>query len=99
MDGIVQHVVDGQDTISVDAAKAKAIDDRPSRIVARTHIGYGSPHKHDTFQAYGEPLGVEEVRLTKRVLGWPEDRLFYVPDEALAQFRKAVEQGHELETQ
>jgi transketolase len=79
--------------------KAKAIDDRPSLIVARTHIGYGSPHKHDTFEAYGEPLGVEEVRLTKRVLGWPEDRLFYIPDEALAQFRKAVEQGHELETQ
>ena len=96
----VEHI-DGQDTAAVDAAltKAKAIDDRPSLIVARTHIGYGSPHKHDTFQAHGEPLGVEEVRLTKRALGWPEDKVFYIPDEALAQFRKAVEQGRELETQ
>src|ERR1700756_1974526 len=95
----VEHI-DGQDTAAVDAAltKAKAIDDRPSLIVARTQIGYGSP-KHDTFQAHGEPLGVEEVRLTKRALGWPEDKVFYVPDEALAQFRKAVEQGRELETQ
>ena len=90
-----------QDTAAVDAAltKAKAIDDRPSLIVARTHIGYGSPHKHDTFVAHGEPLGVEEVRLTKRALGWPEDKVFYIPDEALAQFRKAVEQGRELDSQ
>ncbi|HXC14219.1 MAG TPA: transketolase, partial [Stellaceae bacterium] len=96
----VEHI-DGEDTAAVDAAltKAKAIDDRPSLIVARTHIGYGSPHKHDTFEAHGEPLGVEEVRLTKRALGWPEDKVFYIPDEALAQFRKAVEQGRELETQ
>jgi transketolase len=96
----VEHI-DGHDTAAVDAAltKAKAIDDRPSLIVARTHIGYGSPHKHDTFEAHGEPLGVEEVRLTKRALGWPEDKVFYIPDEALAQFRKAVEQGRELETQ
>ncbi len=96
----VQHI-DGQDTAAVDAAltKAKAIDDRPSLIVARTHIGYGSPHKHDTFEAHGEPLGVEEVRLTKRALGWPEDKVFYIPDDALAQFRKAVERGRELETQ
>jgi transketolase len=96
----VQHI-DGQDTAAVDAAltKAKAVDDRPSLIVARTHIGYGSPHKHDSFEAHGEPLGVEEVRLTKRALGWPEDKVFYIPDEALAQFRKAVEQGRELETQ
>ena len=94
----MEHI-DGMDTAAVDAAltKAKAIDDRPSLIVAPTHIGYGSPHKHDTFQAHGEPLGVEEVRLTKRALGWPEDKVFYIPDEALAQFRKAVEQGRELE--
>jgi len=96
----VKHI-DGQDTTAVDAAltKAKAIDDRPSLIVARTHIGHGSPHRHDTFEAHGEPLGVEEVLLTKRALGWPEDKVFYIPDEALAQFRKAVEQGSDLETQ
>src|SRR5271166_3382315 len=84
----VEHI-DGQDTA--------AVDDRPSLIVARTHIGYGSPHKHDTFQAHGEPLGVEEVRLTKRALGWPEDKSFYIPDEALARFRTSVEKGRDLE--
>ena len=96
----VEHI-DGMDIAAVDAAltKAKAVDDRPSLIVARTHIGYGSPHKHDTFEAHGEPLGVEEVRLTKRALGWPEDKSFYIPDEALAQFRRSVEQGRDLEAQ
>ncbi|MGD0120383.1 MAG: transketolase [Candidatus Binatus sp.] len=94
----VEHI-DGMDIAAVDAAvtKAKAVEDRPSLIVARTHIGYGSPHKHDTFEAHGEPLGVEEVKLTKRALGWPEDKSFYIPDEALAEFRKAVERGRELE--
>ena len=96
----MEHI-DGMDIAAVDDAltKAKAVDDRPSLIVARTHIGYGSPHKHDTFQAHGEPLGVEEVRLTKRALGWPEDKSFYIPDEALAQFRSAVEKGRDLEAQ
>ena len=61
--------------------------------MAHTHIGYGSPHKHDTFQAHGEPLGAEEVRLTKRCSGWPEDAAFLVPEEALAKFRKAVNRG------
>ena len=77
--------IDGQDAAAVDAALtvARAVEDRPSLIVARTHIGYGSPHKQDTWHAHGEPLGVEEVRLTKRALGWPEDRTFYVPEEAL----------------
>ncbi len=96
----VEHI-DGMDIAAVDGAitKAKAVDDRPSLIVARTHIGYGSPHKHDTFEAHGEPLGVEEVRLTKRALGWPEDKSFYIPDEALAQFRRSMEQGRDLEAQ
>jgi len=96
----VEHI-DGMDIAAVDGAliKAKAVDDRPSLIVARTHIGYGSPHKHDTFQAHGEPLGVEEVRLTKRALGWPEDKSFYIPDEALAHFRRSTENGRDLEAQ
>ena len=94
----VEHI-DGMDIAAVDAAitKAKAVEDRPSLIVARTHIGYGSPHKHDTFEAHGEPLGVEEVQLTKQALGWPEDKSFYIPDEALAQFRKSVKNGRDLE--
>ena len=64
----VQHV-DGMDVAAVDAAlaAARAEESRPSLIVARTHIGFGSPHKQDTFQAHGEPLGADEVRLTKQV--------------------------------
>jgi transketolase len=91
--------IDGQDTAAVDAAltAARAVEDRPSLIVARTHIGYGSPHKQDTWHAHGEPLGTEETRLTKRALGWPEDRTFYVPDEALSEFRKSIASGAELE--
>jgi transketolase len=91
--------IDGQDVAAVDAALAVARteEDRPSLIVARTHIGYGSPHKQDTWHAHGEPLGVDEVRLTKCALGWPEDRAFYVPDEALRTFRESVEHGAEQE--
>jgi transketolase len=94
----VQHI-DGMDMNAVDKAltAARAEQNRPSLIVARTHIGYGSPNKHDTFQAHGEPLGDEEVRLTKRNLGWPEDKSFYIPDEALRHFRKAVDRGADLE--
>jgi transketolase len=91
--------IDGQDVAAVDAAltQARGVEDRPSLIVARTHIGYGSPHKQDTWHAHSEPLGVEEVRLTKRALGWPEDRRFYVPDDALREFRSATGQGADLE--
>ena len=94
----VQHI-DGHDPAAVDAALAvaRAVEDRPSLIVARTHIGYGSPHKQDTWHAHGEPLGVEEVRLTKRAFGWPEDRHFYVPEAALREFRASIERGGELE--
>ena len=92
--------IDGQDLAAVDAAltAARAVEDRPSLIVARTHIGYGSPHKQDTWHAHGEPLGVEEVRLTKRALGWPEDRRFYVPEDALARVsQRPSSAGAELE--
>jgi transketolase len=92
--------IDGQDSGAVDAALTadRAVEDRPSLIVRRTLIGYGSPHRQDTWHAHGEPLGVEEVRLTKHALGWPEeDRTFDVPDEALREFRKSIERGAELE--
>ncbi|HEU5368682.1 MAG TPA: transketolase [Ktedonobacterales bacterium] len=71
---------------------ARAETLRPSLIIARTHIAEGSPNKHDTAGAHGSPLGVDEVKLTKQNLGWP-DKDFYVPDEALAHFRQAVERG------
>jgi transketolase len=53
---------------------------RPTLIILDSHIGYGSPHKHDTADAHGEPLGEDEVRQTKRAYGWPEDAKFLVPD-------------------
>jgi transketolase len=91
--------IDGHDPAAVDAALtvARSVLDRPSLIVARTHIGFGSPHKQDTWHAHGEPLGAEEVRLTKRALDWPEDRSFYVPEDALREFRAALDRGDDLE--
>jgi transketolase len=64
--------------------------DRPSFIILDSHIGYGSPHKQDTAAAHGEPLGEEEVRLTKRDYGWPEDAKFLVPDAVRAHFAAGI---------
>lgn len=64
--------------------------DRPTLVLVKTHIGYGSPNKQDTHGAHGEPLGAEEVKLTKRVYGWPEDSQFLVPDGVYEHFRQGV---------
>jgi len=73
--------VDGHDPQEIMAAIQMAqTESRPSIIACRTHIGYGSPHKQDTSSAHGEPLGEEEIRLTKEALNWPLEPLFYVPD-------------------
>jgi transketolase len=97
----VQHVADGNDLDALDAATRAAMADpgRPSLIVVRTHIAYGSPNKVDTAEAHGSPLGDEEVRLTKQALGWPSTEPFYVPEEALAEWRKCVERGASLESE
>jgi len=63
---------------------------RPTFIILDSHIGYGSPHKQDTAAAHGEPLGEEEVRLTKRDYGWPEDAKFLVPDAVRAHFAAGI---------
>ncbi len=65
---------------------ARAETARPSLILVRTHIGYGSPNKHDSFEAHGSPLGVDEVRLTKQNLGWPTEPPFLIPEPALITF-------------
>jgi transketolase len=90
--------VDGMDVAAVDAAltAARADEGRPSLLVASTHIGFGSPNKHDTFEAHGEPLGRDEVRLTKRAYGWPENAQFRVPDEARREFDKVRARGAAL---
>jgi transketolase len=76
---------------------AIAVRDQPSLIMLRSHIGYGSPHKQDTSSAHGSPLGEDEVRLTKEAYGWDPDKHFYVPDEALAHFRRCCQRGQQLE--
>jgi transketolase len=94
-----QPVTDGNDLAAIDAAikAAQAETGRPSLILVRTHLGYGSPNKADTFEAHGSPLGEDEVRLTKQNLGWPLEPAFYIPDKALAHFREAVDRGRQAE--
>jgi len=89
------QAVDGHNQQAVAAAISAAREEtaRPSLIMARTHIGFGSPHKQDSAASHGSPLGVEEVRLTKEALGWPADARFWVPDVVLAHFRQALERG------
>jgi len=96
-----QTIEDGNDLDAIDRAlrAAQSETQRPSLILVRTHIGYGSPRKQDTFEAHGSPLGEEEVRLTKQNLGWPLDSPFYIPDAALAHFRQAVERGKQAEVE
>jgi transketolase len=88
-------VPDGNSTDDVDAAlrEAQAEKNRPSLLLVRTHIGYGSPHKQDTFHAHGSPLGEEEVAATKKALGWSTTDSFFLPPEAVMHFRQAVERG------
>ncbi|MCR2831709.1 transketolase [Acidithiobacillus ferrooxidans] len=87
-------VADGNDVAAIEAAltAARAETARPSLILLRTHIGFGSPEQ-DSFKAHGSPLGVNDVRKTKQKLGWPTEPEFLIPDEALAHFREAVERG------
>ncbi|HEY8586867.1 MAG TPA: transketolase [Rhodanobacter sp.] len=88
------QVADGNDLTAIDQALAEARADtkRPSLILVRTHIGYGSPEQ-DTFKAHGSPLGVDNVKQTKQKLGWPTEPDFLVPEPALAHFRAARERG------
>ena len=87
-------VADGNDVAAIDVALQAAREEisRPSLILVRTHIGYGSPEQ-DTFKVHGAPLGVDGVRKTKQRLGWPTEPDFLIPDDVLAHFRKVVERG------
>ena len=93
-----QHVDDGNDLEAIEKAieNAKGETERPSIIAVRTVIGYGSP-KAGTNKVHGEALGVEAVAATKKFFGFPEDQSFYVPEDALANWRKAVDRGAKLE--
>src|SRR5438270_10184402 len=76
--------------------RAMREEERPSIIVLRSHIGWPAPHKTDTADAHGSPLGEDEIRATKEILGLPPDVTFYVPDEVLEMYRKAVPRGQRL---
>ncbi|HZZ66164.1 MAG TPA: transketolase [Candidatus Baltobacteraceae bacterium] len=88
----------GNDVETIDRAitQAKTITDRPSMIIVRTHIGYGSP-KQDSFKAHGEPLGPDDVKATKEKLGWPLEPAFFVPDDVMTFYRSFAERGAQLE--
>jgi transketolase len=81
------------DEIREALAEARADTERPSLVILRSHIGYGSPNKQDTAGVHGSPLGEEEVALTKKNYGWPADEQFLVPDRALEHMREAVARG------
>ncbi|GCE47078.1 transketolase [Thermosporothrix hazakensis] len=95
----VQRVEDINDLAALDKAiqAAQAEKERPSLIVVRTKIAYGSPNLQGHHKAHGAPLGAEEVVLTKRNLNWPSEEPFFVPEEALNYFRQCVERGAEQE--
>ena len=97
----VLRVEDGNtDLDAIDLALAEAAREtrRPTLVIVRTTIGYGSPNKAGTAEAHGNPLGPDEVVLTKKALGWEHEEPFHVPEDALAHFREAVDRGAKLES-
>ncbi|RLB25968.1 MAG: transketolase [Deltaproteobacteria bacterium] len=96
----VQHV-NGYDLTGIEESiqQAKGEKSKPSLIIARTNIAYGSPNKQDSADAHGAPLGEEEVALTKRHLQWPETPAFFVPEDVLLHFRQAEKRGQERENE
>jgi transketolase len=95
------HVTDVGEDLSVETLErvtreAMAVEDRPSLVIVRSHIGIGSPLQ-DTSKAHGSPLGEDNVRVTKENYGWDPDAQFYVPDEALEHFRACCQRGQEFE--
>ncbi len=94
----VQTVTDANDIAAIEAAvNAAKADPRPSIICVKSVIGYGSPNKAGSQKAHGEPLGVDEIKLTKQNLGWPYEEPFTVPAEALDNFRQCVTRGQQQE--
>lgn len=96
-----QSVADGNDLAAIDSAlrAARGETERPSLILVHTHIGYGSPHKQDSFESHGSPLGAGEVLLTKQKLSWPTEPTFYIPERTREHFGKAIERGKFAETE
>jgi transketolase len=98
----VHHVADANDLAALSRAYTEALEvkDRPKLIIVNSHIGYGSPHRQDSKEAHGEALGEEEVKLTKRFYGWPEDAKFLVPDGVQENFSNVMgKRGKQLNSQ
>lgn len=91
----VQHVKDVNNIEELEKAvsEAKKVTDKPSIIITDTHIGFGSPNKQDTASAHGSPLGEEEIKLTKKNLGWQYDETFVIPDDVKDYFLQSIEKG------
>ena len=96
----VLHVADVNDLAAIDAAIAEAKADaaRPTLIITKTHIGFGSPNRQDTAKAHGEPLGKDEIALTKQAYGWPSAEPFFIPDGVRAHWADAVAQRAAVHT-
>ncbi|MEY2570581.1 MAG: transketolase [Acidimicrobiaceae bacterium] len=91
----VGEIANDTDALEAALRRAVAVEDQPSLIVLRSHIGYPSPKYTDTEHAHGNPLGEDEVRVTKTILGLPPDETFYVPDDVLDLYRTAGLRGHD----
>jgi transketolase len=93
------EVANDCEVLEVGLRRAAAIEDRPSLLILRSHIGFPSPNFTDTAKAHGNPLGEEEVARTKEILGLPPDEKFFVPDDVLAYYREAGSRGREVREQ
>jgi transketolase len=95
------HVEDGNDVEAISAAieGAKSETGKPSLLLVKTHIGYGSPKKQDNFSSHGSPLGDDELVATKKALAWPSEERFYLPEDALALFREAIANGADAQAE
>lgn len=92
--------IDGHDHAQIEDAinKAQSEASKPSIVICRTHIGFGSPNKQDSASSHGSPLGEDEIVLTKKGYGWDPEKKFFIPEEALAVFREEVAKGEANES-
>ena len=97
----IRHVKEGNDVEEIEKAieEAKNETDRPSLLLVRTHIGYGSPKKADTFEAHGNPLGEEELQAAKKALGWASMDKFYLPDDSVKFFHEVGSKGAKTQSE
>jgi len=95
------RVHDGNDVEEITGAieSARAETGKPTLVLCKTHIGYGSPKKQDKFSSHGNPLGDDELLATKKALGWPSTEKFFLPEDAVALFREAVPKGKKSEAE